>query len=115
VPNTLAYYDRATITAVKKFYSTGPWRYKLAADSPSLNFTDELSSQVCVCGYNSDCTANVRQKTEHQREYVCVLSAKVFIMLMTLLGLITNIISPGPNVIKLFTDVKLDAPVLTKF
>jgi hypothetical protein len=77
----------------------------MAADFPSFNFTDELSSRVWVCGYNSNCAANVRKKTELQRVYVCVLSAKVFIQLMTLLGLITNIISPGPNIIKLFTDV----------
>jgi len=29
VANTLAYYDTATITAVKKFYSTGPWTEKV--------------------------------------------------------------------------------------
>jgi hypothetical protein len=30
VANTLAYYDMAIITAVKKFYSTGPCTIKIA-------------------------------------------------------------------------------------
>jgi hypothetical protein len=29
VANTVAYYDTTTITAIKKFYSTGPRRDKL--------------------------------------------------------------------------------------